>query len=115
MQITHNGHMVIVKLDNGTTIQGTRDQVQATLNMMGITAPMGNDGIHYYSTSAGHYLTIKTMTTPHIENAVRKALRVWVESLKNVSAEQLVDALRKGAAYNDITLRALVAELQSRV
>lgn len=96
-------------LPNGATLEGTPDVVNSMLEKLGVA----EDGVHYRSETKG-LIPISTMDTRHIRNAILKIYRNWVDGLREVSDEQFVDALRKGAGSGNITLLALVKELTSR-
>lgn len=99
--------MAKITLPNGVVVEDISDEaLKSVLSGM-------EDGIHYQSNSRGR-IKIKDMATPHLKNAILKALRGSLESAKNLDTQGLVKYLRKGVGGENLTLISLVKELGTR-
>lgn len=101
-------------LPNGLTVEGTETQVRDIARSLGYVAavPTENDGLHYKSSTHGLML-IRDMNTRHVVNAIRKLYRAEAEAL-STDRVTLVQALRAGVGSKNVTLLALINELQAR-
>ena len=104
-------------LPTGATIEGTETEVRTLVTVLGfgsLLPPVARegDGIHYQSSTHG-LMKIKDMNTTHIVNAVRKRYRITADKLPTNRID-LVRALRTGVGRDDVTLLALINELQTR-
>lgn len=101
-------------LPGNLVIEGTETQVRELARQLGYahTLPVENDGLHYRSSTHG-MMRIKDMNTRHVVNAVRKLYRSEAETLSTDRAT-LVQTLRNGVGSKNVTLLALINELQTR-
>lgn len=107
---TADGKNVKVVLSDGLTLEGSPFNVSQTLSAMGISfTGVFDTDIWYYSDSRG-WVTITSMATPHIKNAIVKRYDEWLVNLKSLTPKQMADALINGPD----ALAGLVAELSKR-
>lgn len=104
-------------LPTGATIEGTETEVRTLVTVLGfgsLLPPVARegDGIHYQSSTHG-LMKIKDMNTTHLVNAIRKLYRLEADNLLKNRVD-LLAALRQGFARTNVTLLALIAELQTR-
>lgn len=102
------------KLPTGATISGTETEVRALVTALGYGSMLAreDDGIHYRSSTHG-LIRVKDMNTRHIVNAIRKLYRTEADNLP-VDRANLVSVLRSGVGSKNVTLLALINELQTR-
>lgn len=99
-------------LPNGLKVSGTESQVRELARSLGYTMPAENDGVHYRSSTHG-LMRVKDMNTRHLINAIRKLYRAEADALP-VTRVDLVQTLRTGVGTKNVTLLALINELQTR-
>lgn len=101
-------------LPGNLVVEGTEEQVRSLAQALGFAhlVPAENDGLHYRSSTHG-LMKIKDMNTRHIINAIRKLYRAEADNLP-VDRVALVQVLRNGVGSKNVTLLALVNELQLR-
>lgn len=103
---------------DGMKISGTEVQINAILKSLGYPTvykkleARENDGIHYRSSTHG-LMRIKDMNTRHVVNAIRKMYRAEADAL-STDRSTLVQTLRSGVGSKNVTLLALINELQTR-
>lgn len=100
-----------IKLADGTELSGTVQNVRRALTAMGYDANayLNKSGL-YYSESKREYVSIASMATPYLRNAVNKRYEEWLLSLKGLSNTRFVRAMYDGPE----NLAALIAELEKR-
>jgi hypothetical protein len=103
-----------LKLPNGLTISGSEVEVSRLAASLGFSHLVAkeNDGVHYRSSTHG-LMRIKDMNTRHVINAIRKLYRAEADALP-VDRVTLVQTLRSGVGAKNVTLLALINELQTR-
>lgn len=102
---------VNVRLPNGSVITGKAEAVRATLNGLGYDANNYlNERGFYYSDSRGEYISITSMNTTHLRNAILKAYVEWLETLKSLNNKELFRNLVLGPIH----LTPLINELINR-
>jgi len=98
-----------VTLKSGVVIEGSGDEFQKLIKELG--GVKEDDGIHYMSESKG-VVTISSMNSVHIKNAIAKQYRDWAQSLTSLSVGDFLSKMRSGP--DGATMLALIKELATR-
>lgn len=103
-----------LRLPSGATISGSETEVRALATALGFghLVAREDDGVHYRSLTHG-LMRIKDMNTRHVINAIRKLYRTEADAL-STDRVALVTTLRAGVGAKNVTLLALINELQTR-
>jgi hypothetical protein len=99
--------MATVTLPNGLKIDNISEESLKSI-LSGV-----EDGEHYNSSTHGR-VWIKLMATPHLRNAILKALRESLEKARSYDTSNLVKYLRVGVGGESITILAMIKELEGR-
>lgn len=98
-------------LPDGSSIEGTNEQVLRMLNALGID-PSFMDKEFYHSSSKGT-IRIADMETTHLKNAVLKQYREWVANLSSeTNPRELVTKIVNG--ITNVTWKSMLVELSKR-
>lgn len=100
--------MATVTLPNGLEITDVSEQTLKAI-LSGL-----EDGVHYNSGTKGR-IKITDMATPHLRNAVAKALRESLENAKGFNRQSFVSYLKNGVGAESITTIAMIQELAQRI
>lgn len=100
-------NMTKITLPSGVVVEGVSEETLKNI-LSGL-----EDGVHYKSSTRGR-IKIAEMTTPHLRNALLKALRDSLENAKTLPTIELINYLKTGIGTDSITTIAMVKELTGR-
>lgn len=97
-------------LPNGVAIEGTPEKVSQVAKQLGYTVNFRG----FYLSETHGLVEIGKMDTRHIQNALLKIYRTWVQDLSALKDNrELLNALRDGP--NSVEFTDLLVELAKRV
>lgn len=92
---------------NGIKMTGTAAQLAEVARKLG--ANIGNDGVHYLSSSRG-LIRIDQMSEEHLLRTIRKRIREAAQSVQTLEGIEFLTGVSN--ANNDVTTRAMLTQYQ---